>query len=346
MPIVSVVILNWNGQGFLAQFLPSILKTSYHNLRIYVADNASTDNSISFLEEHYPSIEIIRNEENYGFAEGYNQALKKVEGDYYVLLNSDVEVTPNWIEPIIDLMEKDAQIAVCQPKILMYNNKKKFEYAGAGGGFIDSLGYPFCRGRIFDVCEIDTGQYDDVCPIFWASGAAMFVRSSVYNQMSGLDADFFAHMEEIDFCWRVQRAGFLLLYCPQSVVYHVGGGTLQKSNPFKTYLNFRNNLAMLYKNLKWHQMFLVFPIRFLLDVLAAFRFLWSKEPQLFKAVFKAYFEFVTNLPKLQKKRLKTDIITKKMAKNNQIANFKPRGKYRGSIVYAHFVKKKQYFSDL
>ncbi|MGB1204168.1 MAG: glycosyltransferase family 2 protein [Chitinophagales bacterium] len=346
MPIVSIVILNWNGRKFLEKFLPSVLLTKYSNLKIYVADNASTDDSIVFLEQKYPTIKIIRNNQNYGFATGYNQALKNIESDYYVLLNSDVEVSENWIEPIINLMEKEPQIAICQPKILAYHNKKKFEYAGAAGGFIDSFGYPFCRGRLFDVCETDSGQYDNVCPIFWASGAAMFVRANVYKQMGGLDDDFFAHMEEIDFCWRVQRAGFLLLYCPQSVVYHVGGGTLQKSNPYKTYLNFRNNLAMLYKNLKWYQMCIVFPIRLLLDMVAAFRFLWSKEKGLFKAILKAYFDFWSQISKWQKKRNETASNIKNKLKNNRDKSQNIKGRYKGSIVLAHFLRKKQYFSDL
>src|ERR1700749_3754016 len=247
-PLVSIVILNWNGRKFLEQFLPSVLASTYNNKKIIVADNASTDDSISFLQQSFPSIRIISNPGNEGFAKGYNTALQQIESDYFVLLNSDVEVTPGWIEPIIALMESDRSIAACQPKILAYNNKHQFEYAGASGGWMDNFGYPFSRGRIFDVVEDDNGQYNDAQPCFWASGAALFVKAAVYKELNGLDEYIFAHQEEIDLCWRMQLAGYKVYVQPASIVYHVGGGTLPHGNSRKVFLNFRNNLVMLAKN--------------------------------------------------------------------------------------------------
>ncbi len=241
-PHVAVVILNWNGRKFLEQFLPSVLASTYTDYSVIVADNGSTDDSIAFLAANFPQVRIINNGQNFGFAKGYNEALKLVESEYYILLNSDVEVSPGWIEPMVSLLENDAQMAACQPKILSYHNKTMFEYAGAAGGWLDKYGYPFAKGRVFDICEEDKGQYDQVEPIFWASGAALFVRSTVYHQMKGFDEYFFAHQEEIDLCWRIQLAGYTVFSCPSSVVYHVGGGTLPKGNSLKTFLNFRNNL--------------------------------------------------------------------------------------------------------
>ncbi|MEZ5028863.1 MAG: glycosyltransferase family 2 protein, partial [Ferruginibacter sp.] len=267
-PSVAIVILNWNGKPFLEKFLPSVKVSAYKFKKIIVADNASTDDSVNFLQKVHPEISIIQNESNLGFAKGYNNALKKIEADYYVLLNSDVEVTPGWIEPVISLMETNKAIAACQPKILAYADKETFEYAGASGGWIDKFGYPFMRGRIFDDCEKDNGQYNDVQPCFWASGAAFFVRSSVYHQLGGLDEFFFAHQEEIDFCWRVQLAGHKVYVQPASVVYHVGGGTLPKGNSRKTFLNFRNNLIMLYKNLPTAAALWKLPFRIMLDAVS------------------------------------------------------------------------------
>ena len=251
LPSVAIVILNWNGRKFLEQFMPAVLASTYPNKRVIVADNASTDDSILFLNEHFPSVEIIRNETNEGFAKGYNTALKKVTADYYVLLNSDVEVPENWIEPVISLMETDPLIAACQPKILTFDNRSFFEYAGACGGWIDKFGYPFSRGRVFDTRETDSGQYDFVQQCFWASGAAFFIRAKLYHEMGGLDEYFFAHQEEIDLCWRLQLSGYKIFVQPASVVYHVGGGTLPRGNSRKTFLNFRNNLIMIYKNQPW-----------------------------------------------------------------------------------------------
>ena len=332
MPIVSVVILNWNGQAFLEIFLPSVLASTYENLKIYVADNASTDDSIAFLEKNYPTIEIIRNADNYGFAKGYNEALKNVVGDYYVLLNSDVEVHKNWVEPIIKLMEKDIQIAVCQPKIRAYDDKEKFEYAGAAGGFIDSLGYPFCRGRIFDICETDKGQYDDVCPIFWASGAAMFVRAAVYKQMGGLDDDFFAHMEEIDLCWRIQQNGGIIKYIGNSTVYHVGGATLSNINPTKTFYNFRNSLLMLVKNIKSSKVWIILFIRLLMDGIAGLHFLIQGKWKHTLAIIKAHFSFYSLLPRYINKEYK-------IRKEIKYYHIK-------SIVWNYFIRKKRIFKEL
>lgn len=268
LPEVAIVILNYNGQKFLEQFLPAVLASTYANKRVIVADNASADDSVTFLRTHYPSVEIIQNEKNYGFAGGYNQALLQVHSDYYVLLNSDVEVTPGWIEPVIGVMEADKTIGVCQPVLLDYKRKEYFEYAGAAGGWLDMLGYPFARGRVFEFLEQQEQQYTDTVPVFWASGAAMFIKSEVYHAVNGMDEYFFAHQEEIDMCWRIQLAGYKVYCCPDAVVYHVGGGTLPKGHR-KTYLNFRNNLVMLLKNLPFTEQCWKIPLRILMDILFA-----------------------------------------------------------------------------
>ena len=301
MKKTAVVILNWNGRSMLERFMPSVVQHS-SCADIIVADNGSTDDSVAFMQQNYPQVQLILFDKNYGFAEGYNKALEQVETDYYVLLNSDVECTPNWIEPVVAMMDAEPDIAVAQPKLLMYDQKDTFEYAGGAGGCIDSYGYPFCRGRLFNTLEKDHGQYDDVRDIFWATGAAMFVRASVWHQLGGLDGDFFAHMEEIDFCWRVHNAGFRVAYCPQSVLYHVGGGTLPKSNPFKTQLNFRNNLSMLYKNLPDNRHFWVLFLRMALDDIAAVKFLFEGHRGEYKAVRKAHDEYVAWTPDLRRKR--------------------------------------------
>ena len=267
-----------------------------------IVDNGSTDDSLLFLKENYPQIRIIDNKKNYGFAGGYNKALEEVEADYYVLLNSDVEVSPSWISPIIELMESDTKIACCQPKLLSYLEKNKFEYAGGAGGFIDHLGYPFCRGRVFNYLEEDKGQYDDNKEIFWATGAALFVRASVYKEFGGLDNDFFAHQEEIDFCWRIKNAGYKVYYCSKSVCYHLGGGSLNKTSPFKTFLNFRNNLYLLYKNLPLKKRKRVFFMRFFLDIIASLSFLLQGKVGEFNAVYKAYIEFAKTKKQMKQKR--------------------------------------------
>jgi GT2 family glycosyltransferase len=276
LPKVAIVILNWNGQNYLEKFLPSVLATAYDSMEVIVADNGSTDGSVSFLEKHFPQVRLIRFNENNGFAKGYNLALQKIQADYYAILNSDIEVLPGWLKPIINLLEQDKFNAACQPKLLSYNNKTIFEYAGGAGGWLDSFGYPFARGRVFDICEEDKGQYDTTERVFWTTGAAMVIRSSVFNEMKGFDEYFFAHQEEIDLCWRMQLAGYKLYCCPSSVVYHVGGGTLPRGNSLKTYLNFRNNQIMLYKNLPWSQKWWKIPFRIFLDSVSAWKgaFYW------------------------------------------------------------------------
>ena len=289
-PLVAIVILNYNGRHFLQKFLPSVLASTYINKKVIVGDNASTDDSVEWMAGNYPKVEVIQNKGNYGYAKGYNQVLQQVQADYFVLLNSDVEVTPGWIEPIIELMESEPLIAACQPKLLSYNNKTEFEYAGAAGGWIDALGYPFTRGRIFDYCEKDLGQYDDTSKIFWASGAALFVRAKLFLEFKGFDEYFFAHQEEIDLCWRFQSGGFTIMACPASVVYHVGGGTLPVGHR-KVFLNFRNNLVMLAKNWPPGYKLWKIPIRILLDAIAAWRALFAGDTQFFKAVLQAHVAF-------------------------------------------------------
>ena len=334
-PLVSVVILNWNGKNFLQQFLPAVLSSTYPNKKIIVADNASTDDTISFLQEFYPQVGIIQNAGNEGFAKGYNSALKRVQSDYYVLLNSDVEVTPGWIEPVIKLMETDHQIGACQPKILSYHEKNTFEYSGASGGWLDKFGYPFMRGRIFDICETDEGQYDEVQECFWASGAAMFVRASVYHELGGLDEYFFAHQEEIDLCWRMQLSGYRVYVQPASVVYHVGGGTLPRGNDRKVFLNFRNNLIMLAKNMRVGKMLWKIPIRICLDAIAAWKALLTGDAGYFFAIVKAHLHFI----KWIFIGRSTSVFPKKR-KGNLV------GWYNHSVIWAHFVKKKNRFSEI
>lgn len=289
---VAVVILNWNGRqkGLIEQYLPSVVEYS-KEAEVFVADNGSEDDSLEFIKANFPTVNLILLDKNYGFTGGYNRALSQIEADYFILLNDDVEVTENWIPPLIEKMEEDKTIAVCQPKLLSYKDKVSFEYAGAAGGYLDYLGYPFCAGRVFQNLEKDNGQYDKEREIFWATGAAMFVRADVFKTMGGLDKDFFAHMEEIDFCWRVKNAGYKVMYYPQSTVYHFGAATLQTNNPKKTFLNFRNNLLLLYKNLPEKNFSSVFFKRRCLDYLAAFVFLLQGNKEDCKAVFDARKDF-------------------------------------------------------
>lgn len=329
----AVVILNWNGRKFLEKFLPSVIAFSKGDADIIVADNASTDDSVKFLSENFPEVQLVINQTNGGFAKGYNDALSKVEADYYILLNSDIEVTEKWIKPVISLMESDHLIGACQPKLRSYSEKEKFEYAGAAGGFIDKYGYPFCRGRLFQSMEVDEGQYDDVKEIFWATGACMFVRADLYHKFGGLDGDFFAHMEEIDFCWRLKNSGYKIMYCPDSMVFHVGGGTLPKSSSRKTYLNFRNNFSLLYKNLPKGRIFPVFASRLLLDGLAGFSFLLKGGFADLLAVIRAHFSFYRNIGTLRKKR--KNIIQKPVS---QV--------YNGCIVISHYAFRKNKYSEL
>ena len=292
MKKLLVVILNWNGVGMLQKFLPGVIKYSQgEGVEVCVADNGSTDESVAWLQAYCPDVRLIVLDKNYGFADGYNKALEQVEAEYVVLLNSDVEVTPRWLEPMVTYMDAHPEVAACQPKIRAERNKEYFEYAGAAGGYIDKYGYPFCRGRIFDIVEKDQGQYDTVAPIFWATGAALFIRLKDYREAGGLDGRFFAHMEEIDLCWRLRARGRGIVCIPQSVVYHVGAATLKKENPRKTFLNFRNNLLMLYKNLPQKELKKVLLVRVLLDWVAACVFLLKGDGKNFRAVIKARKEF-------------------------------------------------------
>jgi GT2 family glycosyltransferase len=334
-PKIAIVILNWNGRKYLEQFLPSVTKTDYPNTEIIVVDNGSSDDSVSFVEKNYPALKIIRLPGNYGFARGYNEALKQVAAEYYMLLNSDVEVSPGWLQPMISLMESDKTIAACQPKLLSYRNKKMFEYAGAAGGWIDKFGYPFARGRVFDICEEDHGQYDDASLIFWVSGAAMFIRSSVFHEVKGFDEYFFAHQEEIDLCWRVQLAGYKLSSCPQSVVYHVGGGTLPRGNTRKTYLNFRNNQIMLAKNLPWSQKWWKIPFRIFLDNVSAIKGLFTGDGGYFLAIVRAHLAF-----------LKWILFKQGRSVFPQKRNKVLYGIYPHNMVWEHFVKKKRSFHEV
>ena len=333
-PRVAIVILNWNGKKLLEKFLPSVLRSTYSNLEIIVADNGSTDQSIQLLETKFASVRRIVLSTNSGYAAGYNKALKQVQADYYVLLNSDVEVSPNWIEPVINLMESDRSIAACQPKLLAYNNKTAFEYAGACGGWIDSLGYPFARGRVLEHCETDHHQYDKPTSIFWASGASLFVRASDFHACNGLDSDFFAHQEEIDLCWRLQLAGKKIFSCPASVVWHVGGSTLPTGNSQKTFLNYRNNLSMLIKNLPIGKLIYILPFRFLLDALAAYKGLLSGDPGYWWAVARAHFAVAGKLPQLVKKR------------SRQNLHSPLNGVFKGSIIWQYYFKKKRTFQEI
>ena len=292
MKKVSVVILNWNGVGMLQKFLPKVVEYSaMEGVEICVADNASTDESVSYLQANFPNVRLIVLDKNYGFAEGYNRALEQVEAEYVVLLNSDVEVTPHWLEPLVEYMDTHPEVAACQPKIRSERNKEYFEYAGAAGGYLDKYGYPFCRGRIFDVVEKDEGQYDTVSSVFWATGAALLIRLKDYWEAGGLDGRFFAHMEEIDLCWRLRSRGRGIVCIPQSVVYHVGAATLKKENPRKTFLNFRNNLLMLYKNLPEKELKKMMFVRGLLDWVATFVFLLKGDGKNARAVWQARKEF-------------------------------------------------------
>lgn len=299
---LAIVILNWNGKSFLERFLPSLLAQTPDYAQVIIADNASSDDSVEFLKNNYPYIRLILNDKNYGFAGGYNNALAQVDADYYCLLNSDIEVAPNWVGPIMDVLDADSTIAAAQPKLINFADRTKFEYAGAAGGFIDKYGYPFCRGRIFESLESDEGQYDNAIDIFWASGAALFVRSDVYHALGGLDNDFFAHMEEIDLCWRIKNQGHRIVCEPRSTVYHVGGGTLPKNNAFKTFLNFRNNHFLLLKNLPKRRLLPTFFMRLILDNVAAFVFLLQGHSKDFTAVYKAHLAVIKQFGKIKAKR--------------------------------------------
>lgn len=333
----SIVILNYNGKQHLKQFLPSVVEFS-SGTEIIIVDNASKDDSVKFLNENYPSLRLIQLDKNYGFAEGYNQGLKQIDADIFVLLNSDVEVQPNWIEPIVSWMESENELAAVQPKILSYSEKDKFEHAGASGGYLDKYGYPFCRGRIFETNEEDKGQYDERSHVFWATGACMFIKSKAFHECGGFDGDFFAHMEEIDMCWRLQRLGYKIGVEPKSKVFHLGGGTLNYMSPFKTKLNFRNSLFMLQKNLDRNRFFMIF-FRLCLDGVAGAKFFFTGYFSHTFAIIKAHFEFYGKLSVNRKKR-------KAFISKHGKRSAKLTGVYSRSIVFSYYLGKKKKFIQL
>lgn len=342
-PKVAVVILNWNGKKYLHDFLPSVLASTWPDLEVVVGDNGSSDGSVTYLQTRFPSITVVENNDNYGFTGGYNRVLAQVEADYFILLNSDVEVEPGWIEPVITQMEDDERIAAAAPKVKSYHQKDHFEHAGAAGGFIDKYGYPFCRGRIFFDIEPDKGQYEVPGEIFWASGATMFIKKKCWDEAGGFDESFFAHMEEIDLCWRLKNMGYKVVYCPQSQVYHVGGGTLNAENPFKTYLNFRNNLLLLKNNLPFWSALWVISIRFFMDLLALLRFLMEGKRKDAWAVSRAHQNFVRKLFKKSKVKSLNKKVTKVSLSAHQASL---TGTYTRSIVWDFFAGKKTKFTDL
>jgi GT2 family glycosyltransferase len=328
----AIVILNWNGQKLLEKFLPSIVKYSDKQADVYVADNASSDFSVSYIKNHFPTVKVIRNIETGGYAKGYNDALQSIKADIYCLINSDVEVTKNWLSPILEVFKTDEQTAIIQPKILDYQNKLKFEYAGAAGGFIDLFGYPYCRGRIFDYLETDKNQYNDISEIFWASGACFFIRSKIYHQLNGFDEDYFAHQEEIDLCWRSKNLGYKTKYVGNSTVFHVGGATLQDINPRKTFLNFRNSLLNIVKNVQKKWLLLVIFSRLILDGVAGLKYILELKPNHTLAIIKAHLSFYKNFFKFLKKR-------KKLSK-------KENYNLHSSIVLHYYVLRRKKFNEL
>lgn len=335
---LAIVILNWNGRAMLAQYLPTVIEYSRDQATVIVADNASTDDSVSMLRKHFPQLPLVLLDKNYGFADGYNRALKQIDAEYYLLLNSDVEVTHHWLDPLLEFMDTHPEAAACQPKLLSMTDRDSFEYAGASGGYIDRLGYPFCRGRVFDTVERDEGQYDYRCEVFWATGACLLIRSKDYWEAGGLDARFFAHNEEIDLCWRLHLLGRKVFCVPESEVYHVGGGTLPKKNPMKTFLNFRNNLTMLYKNLPEEELRTVMRWRWLLDYLAAFETLiinrnWAD----CRAIFRARCAF---------KRWKHDFDDDRRRIQQSRKQGEADGRKPYSILWQYYARGRKHFSDL
>jgi GT2 family glycosyltransferase len=335
---VAVVILNWNGVNFLKEFLPPLIEFTNPSLAdIWVADNGSTDGSLRVLKEDFPSVMIVTLEKNHGFAAGYNLALEQIEAGYYVLLNSDVEVSPGWLEPMYHLLSENPRAGACMPRIRSWHQREFFEHAGAAGGFLDRYGYPFCRGRIFNSLEKDEGQYDADSNIFWASGACLMIRSELYRRAGGLDTFFFAHMEEIDLCWRIKNMGHDVKYCAGSIVYHVGGGTLPQNDHKKTYLNFRNNIILLYKNLPRKKLLSVLLPRFILDFISIFQFLFRLEFRNMYSVIRAHFYLLGHLRTLRRHR-RQSLETAEPSMHPEI--------YHGSIVYAFFFRGVRVFRDL
>ena len=335
MDKLAVIILNYNGLDFLKRFLPGIIKYNDGH-PLYVVDNKSTDQSVEFVKTTYSNtVHSIELDKNLGFSGGYNMAAKYINAEYYVFLNSDIEVTEGWLQPLITLMESNKNIAACQPKLLDYSNKDCFEYAGAGGGFIDLLGYPFCRGRLFQTIEKDYGQYDDIRPVFWASGACMMIRSQAFHAHGGFDIDFFAHMEEIDLCWRIKRSGQMIYYNGNSTVFHVGGGTLNQTNPFKTYLNFRNSLITILKNEKKSSLIWKVPLRLVLDIIASFKFLFKDSMKDAYAVIKADFHVIIRIYYYIKKR-------EKFLNEVQITS----ERYKRILVISYYILRRKFFFNL
>ena len=334
----AIVILNWNGIEFLKKFIPIVVEESQnHENKVIVADNGSTDASVQWLKTNHPEVSLILLNKNYGFTGGYNRALKEIEATYFILLNSDIEVSKNWLNPLIQIMESDQKIAACMPKIKAFNQKNSFEYAGAAGGFIDKYGYPFCRGRILNELESDLGQYNKPTEIFWASGACMMIRADLYKQSGGLDDDFFAHMEEIDLCWRLKNEGYKIVFQPESTVFHVGGGTLPNNSPQKIYLNYRNNLFLLYKNLNSNELSRTLFIRIVLDGSSAFMYLLQGRLNFFFAVFKAHIHFYKMLGEMREKRNRIQH-KKRIKEINEV--------YKSSIVFDFFIRNKKKFQHL
>ncbi len=338
---IGVVILNYNGEKHLKTFLPKVIANS-PEAEIVVADNGSTDGSLAYLSKFGSQIKIIKLDKNYGFAEGYNQALKRYTSKYYILLNSDIEVSKNWIMPLVLELEKDKTVAACQPKILSHQNINRFEHAGAAGGWMDYLGYPFCRGRVFFQTEEDQAQYNNTEEIFWASGAALCIRAELFHNIGGFDGDYFAHMEEIDLCWRLKRAGFKIKAVGNSVIYHVGGGTLDYQSTFKSYLNFRNSLFTYLKNEPSSKLWWFIPLRMMLDGLAAMMYILKGEFRFIPTILKAHFSFYTNIFYTLKKRKKYN----ELIENQRIAPFNETGILKKSIVWAYFLQKKKTFQEI
>jgi GT2 family glycosyltransferase len=332
---VAIVILNWNTSHYLKKFLPAVLSTTYANKKVYVIDNNSTDDSLNTLSKYFPEVEVIEMDTNEGFASGYNFGLKKISADYFLIVNSDLEVTPSFIEPLISLMESETNIAICQPKLLALDDKTKFEYAGASGGWIDKLGFPFTRGRVLTTIENDQHQYDTKEPIFWASGACMCIRSSVFKEIGGFYEYYYMHQEDIDLCWRTRNLGYEIYACPQSIVYHMGGGTLSWENHLKTFLTFRNNYILLSRNLSLKQAMAIIPIRICIDFFGCFYFILKNKAGISKAMFKAGFAYFYWL------------LFHKQKKNLQPKGWKNKScVYRGTILIPYFLKNKRKFSEI
>lgn len=336
MNTISVVILNYNGEKMLEKYLPSVVSNT-KDAEIIVADNKSTDNSITWIKNNYPSIRIIEMSENWGFAEGYNKALKQVDSEYFILLNSDVYTPEGWLQPLIDYLKNNNQCGACQPKILSDIDKNKFEYAGAAGGYIDYFGYPFCRGRIFDYVETDKGQYDDIAEIFWASGACLAIKKSVFDSIGGFDGRFFAHQEEIDLCWRLKSLGYSIACIPQSKVYHLGGGSLNYESPRKTFLNFRNNAILLYKNLPTNKYIFVRTVRILLDFIASIQMLLQGKTANAKAVITGNIEFI---------KMKSHFKASKKSISQSVTCKKPYGILNHLLLWKVYINKNKTFNQL